>query len=130
IATAGGLPVDDIPPILNEARRWRAARAPLHRSPLVYSLMVLPLLLAGAAVAWKRREGRIATDLRYARRRRANPVAKKVLREAEALRTAGDARAFYAAIDVAVRGFVGDRLNVGEKAMTIGEFCATVAASG
>lgn len=130
IATAGGLPVDDIPPILTEARRWRAARTPLHRSPLVYGLVVLPLMLAAAAIAWKRREGRIATDVQYARRRRANPIAKKVLREAESLRSAGDARAFYSAIDAAVRGFVGDRLNVGEKAMTIGEFCATVGANG
>ena len=130
IATAGGLPVDDIPPILNEARRWRAARTPLHRSALIYTLMVLPLVLAGGAVAWKRREGRMASDVEYARRHRANPVAKKFLREAEALRLAGDARSFYAAIDAAVRGFVGDRLNVGEKAMTIGEFCKTVGKAG
>lgn len=123
IATAGGLPVDDIPPIMSEVQRWRKAAQPVHRSAAVYAVAILPLLLLGVAVAYKRRETRIQSDQQFARKRRANPVARRFLKEAEACRESGDAKAYYAALERAVKGFVGDRLNIGEKGLTIAAFC-------
>lgn len=130
IATAGGLPVDDIPPIMSEVKRWRKAAQPVHRSRTVYAVALLPLLLLGAAFAYKRRETRIQSDQQFARKRRANPVAKRFLKEAESFRESGNAKAYYAALEHAVKGFVGDRLNVGEKGLTIGAFCTLLEGRG
>ena len=93
-------------------------------------LGVLPLLLASVALVYKRRESRLSTDVEFARNLRANPVAKKFLKEAEQCRAGGDARSYYEALERAVKGFVGDRLNLGEKAMTIAVFCDQLRTAG
>jgi hypothetical protein len=72
----------------------------------------------------------LTSDLEFARSQRANPVARKFLKEAEQCRASGDARSYYAALERAVKGFVGDRLNLGEKAMTIGVFCDQLSDAG
>ena len=50
----------------------------------------------------------------YARGRRAGRVAKKRLGQARVVMAEGDARAFYAEVERALRGFLADKLNVAE----------------
>ena len=130
IAMAAGLPVDDVPPILTSAERWRNRGAPVHTSVVIYVLLAAPLLAGVASFAYKRRAARLASDVEYARSHRANPIARRILREAETHRLGGDSTAYYAALETAVRGFAGDLLNFGEKALTIGAFCERLRNSG
>jgi len=50
----------------------------------------------------------------YARGRRAGRVAKKRLGHARVVMAEGDARAFYAEVERALRGFLADKLNVAD----------------
>ena len=117
--TAAGLPVDDIAGPLLEGGAWlRTDRRPLHRNPWAYALLLLPALALAGLVRFRRHAERLATDLSYARNRRAHPVARKHLQAAGELLRKNDARAFYAEIERAVLGFIGNRLNIAETGMT------------
>ena len=118
-ATAAGLPVDDIAGLLTDGASWtRTARRPLHRNPWTYALLLLPALVLGGLMLYQRHTRRLATDVSYARNRRAHPMARKHLREAEALLRRNEPRAFYAEVERAVLGFVGNRLNIAETGLT------------
>ncbi|HEX7069313.1 MAG TPA: BatD family protein, partial [Rhodothermales bacterium] len=85
-ATSAGMPVDDIAGIKTGEAEWRRlGDRPLHTNPLPYVAVVFPVLAVAGVVAFRRRTDRLATDVRYARGKRAHPLAKKHLREAEAL---------------------------------------------
>lgn len=129
--TASGLPVDDIPQISLIASRWVAtSNTPLHQSPLVYVLLTLPLIgIVGVAV-YNRLNDRITSDVTFARNRRAHPVARKHLKQAGELLEQRNAKGYYEELDRAVLGFIGDRLNVGERALTRSELDATLLQAG
>ncbi len=118
-ATAAGLPVDDIAgPLIDGASWTRTDRRPLHRNPWTYVLLLLPALALGALALYQRHTRRLATDVSYARNRRAHPMARKHLREAETLLRKKEPRAFYAELERAVLGFIGNRLNIAETGLT------------
>ncbi len=132
IATnASGLPVDDIAPLKLEGVRWVAAvRTPIYRQPWPYVLAVLPLLGLLGAVLWTRHTQRLATDLEFARKRRAHPLARKHLRRAEELLHSGNAAPFYEELERAVLGFIGNRLNISELGLTRSQLQARLARAG
>lgn len=117
---ANGLPVDDITDrALADAPRWVATgTTPLYQRWWPYLALVLPLLVVAGVYGYQRHALRLATDPEYARNRKAHPLARKHLKKAEALLAADQARAFYEALERAVLGFVGNRLNLAEKGMT------------
>ncbi len=118
-ATSAGLPVDDIAGLKSGEVRWtRVGRRPLHARALPYVAIMLPLLGVAGAFVYQRRTARLATDLRYARSRRAHPLARKHLREAENLLGRNDPRAFYAEIERALLAFIGNRLDMPETGLT------------
>ncbi len=129
-ATAGGLPVDDIARPLLEADWQRLYRTPLYRSPWTYALLALPLLLLGLLYGYRRYTTRLATDAAYARSRRAHPLARKHLKQAEALLRRDEPQAFFEELERAVLGFVGNRLNVAELGMTRTQLDARLAEAG
>ena len=117
--TNAGLPVDDITGILASAGSWQpVGRMPLHRSPWTYVALIVPLVVLMGVYAYQRHTTRLATDPAYARRRRAHPAARGHLKEARQLLEEGEQHAFYAKIHRAVLGFIGDQLNVTERALT------------
>ncbi len=108
--------------------RWRRTDGtPLHQSPWTYLALALPLLLIGLVALYRRHATRLATDTAYARSRRAHPLARKHLKQAETLRRQDAPRAFYEELERAVRGFVGNRLNVAEVGLTRAQLDARLA---
>ncbi len=117
--TAEGLPVDDIADLKATPTRWVAlGRTPLHERPLVYVALLLPLLLLAGLYGVQRRAARLAADVGYARRRRAHPLARRHLKQAEAYLASNQPRAFYEEVARAVQGFIGNRLNLPERGLT------------
>lgn len=130
-ALAAGLPVDDIAGLQPEAPEWRRLRArPLYASPLAYALLLIPLLLLGGLAVHQHHRRRLASDRSYARNRRAHPLARKHLRAADECLRQGEARAFYAELERAVRGFVGNRLDIAETGLTHAQLDDRLAAAG
>lgn len=128
LRNASGLPVDDIAGLLAIPESWRPLNAaPLHQRWWVYVLLALPLVVLGGFVIQHRQATKLAGDLRFARNKRAHPVARKHLKRAEELLAQKDARAFYEEIERAVLSFVGNRLNVAETGMTYGQIDALLA---
>ncbi len=119
ITTRAALPPDALAPIAERTTLVRTDdRTPLHRQVWPYALTVLPLLLfAGAFVAGRRRHA-LAADPLGARRKRAHPVAQRVLKEADAALAIGDVAGFYAKLEASVLGFVGGRLHLSERGLT------------
>jgi hypothetical protein len=129
--TAAGLPVDDIAPLKLEGVVWRSAhRTPLYGQPWPYVLGILPLLGLFALALWRRHELRLATDINFARKRRAHPLARKHLKRAEELLVGGEAPAFYEELERAVVGFIGNRLNIAEVGLTRGQLIEHLRGAG
>ena len=75
---------------------------------------LLPLVALLGALGLRKHWDRLEGDVAYARGRRAGRVAKKRLGQARVVMSEGDARAFYAEVERALRGFLADKLNVAE----------------
>jgi len=82
-----------------------------------WMFMLLPMAGVLGALGLRRHWDRLEGDVAYARRRRAGRVAKKRLAEARRLAGGDDARAFYAEVARAMRGFVADKLDLSEAGM-------------
>ena len=118
-ATTNGLPVDDVAAPFSDAGEWSNKKgAPLHTAAWPYTVLLLPLLFLSGLFLYQRHEDKLAGDISYARNRRAHPLAKKNLKKAVALLEAGDTIAFFAELERAVMGFIGNRLNVSERGLT------------
>lgn len=116
--TPTGFPVDDIASPLPATRWIRYPQSSLHRQAWPYVVLAIPLLLIGVVAVLRRRATRLATDTAYSRTRRAHPLARKHLKTAVALKRQDEPRAFYEELEQAVRGFVGNRLNIAELGFT------------
>ncbi|NNE36509.1 MAG: protein BatD [Rhodothermales bacterium] len=130
-ATSAGLPVDDIAPITLTVSDWvRTDSDSIHQSFLVYLFVILPLGLVAGVFVYNRINDKLTNDVTYARNRRAHPIARKHLKRAAELLEQGDAKGYYEELDRAVLGFVGDRLDIGERALTRSELNQTLAKAG
>jgi hypothetical protein len=118
-ANAAGLPVDDVAAPIRDPGPWtRVNAAPIHERPWVLLLLILPgVALLGVRVAESRRRADLA-DPSSVRRRRSGPLARKYLKEADARLEGGEQVAFFEALERAVLGYIGNRLNVSEYGMT------------
>ena len=86
----------------------------LADAPGFWIVTLLPLVALLGALGLRTHWDRLEGDVAYARGRRAGRVAKKRLGEARRVMAEGDARAFYAEVERALRGFLADKLNVAE----------------
>ena len=118
-ATADGLPVDDIARPLTTLADWRRLdRTPFYGNPWTYVALLFPLLLVGLTYAYRRHTTRLATDSAFMRNRRAHPLVRKHLKQANTLLQKDEPRAFYEELERAVLGFIGNRLNIAELGLT------------
>lgn len=88
------------------------------------------LLLLGAGAIVGRHRRRLESDRGYARRSRANRLAKQRLKHAAHLLARRDVAGCYGALSQAVTGFIGDRFNIEATAMTREQLQAELAARG
>ncbi|MED5563805.1 MAG: BatD family protein [Gemmatimonadota bacterium] len=91
-----------------------ALEGSLTAAPGFWIVALLPLVALLGALGLRRHWDRLEGDVAYARGRRAGRVAKKRLSHACAVMSQADARAFYAEVERALRGFLADKLNVAE----------------
>ena len=126
-----GLPVDDIGGLLPDVASWQPTFVkPYHERFWVYFLLVLPLLAVVGVVFQQRFANRLASDQRFARNRRAHPVARRHLKQAEKLLQSNHPRSFYAEIERALLSFIGNRLNIPETGYTYSQLEARLQAAG
>ncbi|MFT4605788.1 MAG: hypothetical protein ACI9W4_002532 [Rhodothermales bacterium] len=119
LALSGGLPVDDIAGPVPASTRWTPAdREPLHRQTWPYLALLLPGLLVGTTMMLGRHAQHLAGNPAVARLRRAGPLARKHLRAADQRLRDDDVVGYYEALERALLGFVGNRLNVAEHGLT------------
>ena len=128
---ADRLPGGDLAGLLTGGGAWvPASETPLYRQAWPYAALLLPLLALAGLVAYRRHATRLETDPQYARSRRAHPTARAHLRQAEALLKEDRPRAFYASIERAVLGFVGDRMNLAPAGLTRQQLDGRLAEAG
>ncbi len=119
LALSGGLPVDDIAGPVPATTRWIPVdREPLHRQTWPYLALLLPGLLLGATLLLGRHAQHLAANPAVARLRRAGPLARKHLKAADQRLRDDDVAGYYEALERALLGFVGNRLNVAEQGLT------------
>ena len=105
---------EDIRFILIGPPNLGALEGSLTAAPGFWIVALLPLVALLGALGLRRHWDRLEGDVAYARGRRAGRVAKKRLSHARAVMSQADARAFYAEVERALRGFLADKLNVAE----------------
>ncbi len=129
-STASGFPVDDIALLKRDPRWITVNRTPLHHHSWFYLLLLIPVLGLGATAVLRRRMTRFATDTAWARNRRAHPLARKHLKNAKKLLAEDSPDEFYAALEQAVLGFLGNRLNISERGLTRPQLANLLAEAG
>lgn len=129
-STASGFPVDDIALLKRDPRWTTVNRTPLHHHAWFYLLLLIPVLGLSATAVLRRRVTRLATDTAWARNRRAHPLARKHLKNAKKLLEEESPDKFYAALEQAVLGFLGNRLNIPERGLTRPQLASLLAEAG
>lgn len=108
----------------------RPAGRPIFDGAGFWIFALLPLVGIVGALGLRRHRDLLAGDVAYARGRRAGRVAKKRLAEARKLADGDDARAFYAEVARALRGFVADKANLAEAGLKTVDFEAELSRRG
>lgn len=86
----------------------------VHRSPLFWSIALLPVFAVLAGIWYRQHLDRLEGDQAYARSRQAGRLARKRLAAASAILPKSDYRGFYSECGKALQGFVADKLNIPE----------------
>ena len=129
-ATTSGFPVDDIAAVMRDPRWSPAQPIPLHRHVWFYLILLLPLVGLGTTAILRKHRTRLVMDPAWARNRRAHPLARKHLKNAKKLLEEGSPDKFYAALEQAVLGFLGNRLNISERGLTRPQLAKLLAEAG
>lgn len=110
--------------------RFDSPRGPLVGRAEFWVVVLLPLLAVGTALGYRRQRDRLEGDVAYARLRRARRVAARRLGRARSLVSPDSQREFYAEVGRALRGFLGDKLNIAEAGMIADELRPALLARG
>jgi hypothetical protein len=117
----GGVSKEDVRLLGQDIRFISAAALPFkkindtfHTGSLFFTLLALPVLGLLAALVYQRHQEKLSTNVAYARSRKAGGMAQKQLAAARKFLQKGDEKNFYAEIQRALLGFLGNKLNVAE----------------
>jgi hypothetical protein len=86
--------------------------------PVYLALNIIPVLVLAAVWVSSRRREKLASDLGYARSRRARKLARKRLAAASKLARSQQAAEFYAEIRLAIFSYIADKLNISPHGLT------------
>ncbi|MBN2290439.1 MAG: protein BatD [Candidatus Glassbacteria bacterium] len=112
---------EDIRYIKESPAALRPEPAALFESRLFWLLHLVPLLCLGAVLLYRRHQGRMMSDLAYARLRGAGRRLARRLKKASRELSAGNVAGCYAELDRALVHFIGDKLNVETVGMVVEE---------
>ncbi|MDZ7266386.1 MAG: BatD family protein [candidate division KSB1 bacterium] len=119
--TLGGASKEDVRLLGQDIRFIAINAAPLQRlgaanytSAWFVTLLVLPVAGFLGALVWQRHQAKLASNVAYARSRRAAAAAQRQLKAARKRLQANDSKGFYAEVQRALTGFLGNKLNVAE----------------
>lgn len=107
-----------------------AADTPLHRRPYFLILQLLPLAALAGAVAVRRRRDRFAGEEGLERYMKAPARARRELKAARDALASGDSAAVCSSVSRAVVDFIGARLKVGARGMTLPELADLLWSAG
>ncbi len=117
----GGASKEDVKLLGQDIRFIAIGALPLQRvgarnytSAWFLTLLALPVLGFMSAWFWQRHQAKLTTNVAYARSRKATRTAQKQLHTAKKLLQANDSKGFYAEVQRALMGFLGNKLNVAE----------------
>jgi hypothetical protein len=85
-----------------------------YTQPWFVALLVLPVIGLAGAYWYQQQQEKLTTNVAYARSRKATKTALKHLHTAKKLLGDGDGKPFYAEVQKAMTGFLGNKLNVAE----------------
>lgn len=109
--TGAGLPVGDIAGLMTSPGQWtRVDAPPLYRQWAAYAVLLVPIVLGLGGVAYRRR-GAVREDEEGDAEPTDDPLSDVQLHLRKAEEHAGDPRAFYGAVERAVRAFLAARLD-------------------
>lgn len=80
-------------------------------------LIIVPLLVMGGAIGYRRYTDKLAENVAYARSRKATQIANNQLKRAKKLLNEKTQKEFYAEVSKALSGFLANKLNVEEAGM-------------
>ncbi|HYW68959.1 MAG TPA: hypothetical protein VE960_05085, partial [bacterium] len=106
------------------------AHAPVHRRPSFLLLQLVPLAALAGAVAVRRRRDMFAGEEGLERFVRAPVVARRELKAAREAAAAGDASSVCSRVTRALVDFIGARLRVGARGMTLPELADLLRSAG
>jgi len=97
--------------------RFRKTGAYYYQSLSFMLLLIIPLLVMGGAIGYRRYADKLAENVAYARSRKATQIANSQLKHAKKLLNEKTQKEFYSEISKALIGFLANKLNVAEAGM-------------
>lgn len=120
-SVTGGMSKQDVRLLGQDIRFIAISQAPFEKigthnytQPWFIALFALPLAGLAGVMLYQKQQEKLATNVAYARSRKANKTAHKHLQAAKKLLGSGDGKSFYAEVQKAMMGFLGNKLNVAE----------------
>ncbi len=120
-AAGGGISKQDVRLLGQDIRFIAIAAAPFenigarqYTRPWYIALLVLPVLAWAGAFWYQQQQEKLTSNVAYARSRKATKTALKHLHTAKKLLGSSDGKPFYAEVQKAMMGFLGNKLNVAE----------------
>jgi len=117
----GGVSKEDVRLLGQDIRFISTAALPFkkvdenfHTGSLFFTLLTLPVFALLGALVYQRHQEKLSTNVAYARSRKAGGMAQKQLATARKFLQKNDEKNFYAEIQRALLGFLGNKLNVAE----------------
>ena len=111
----------DIRFISTAALPFKKINAVFYAQPLFLTILALPLAALLAAFVYQRHQEKLSTNIAYARSRRAGGMAQKQLASAKKLLQKNEEKEFYAEVQRALMGFLGNKLNIAEAGLITDE---------
>ncbi len=115
---------------IHEPAEIRAVRPPVHRRASFLLLQLIPLACLAGAVGIRKRRDRFAGEEGLERFVRAPARARRELAAARKGVDAGDAGVVCSSVSRAIVDFIGDRLRVGARGMTLPELAGLLRSAG
>ena len=126
--TGGGVSKEDVRLLGQDIRFIATAPLPLvktnekfYTGPWFLLLLTLPVGALLAALVYQRHQEKLSTNVAYARSRKAGGVAQKQLALARKYLQRSEEKNFYAEIQRALLGFLGNKLNIAEAGLITDE---------